>query len=418
MESYDLIILGGGASGMAAAIKAKNNRNRILIIEHNDRVGKKLLSTGNGKCNFTNEGCRVFRDSSDSSLQFVSNSEGLEPYFSSSCDSFAKEVIEGFDTDAALRFFKELGMLPLNKNGYYYPRSEQASAALDLLRCRCLSLGVHILCGYQPMKIRRVRNGLFQIDDGYTCKYLILACGGQNAAKTGSDGSGFEFAKRFGHSIIKPLPALCGLKCSDPFFKELAGVRTDAELTLFTEEEKDAPLRKVKGNLQLNNYGISGIPVFQMSILASRLLDQGKKLLVKINFLPEYSEEELHQFLQSKKEDKLTGVLNKKLANVVLKESKKAHPKEKPEAYDLVYTHMIQRFKVHPVKTLSFEEAQTTSGGVSTREVDPKTMESKLVPGLFFTGEILDVCGICGGYNLHWAWATAAAAGETIKSLT
>ena len=416
MTFYDTIIIGGGASGLAAAIMAKTESKKILIIEHNDRVGKKILSTGNGKCNFTNDGCRV-EENDAGKLCFLPNSEGIAPFYSAGEEGFPEEVVHAFDTDAALRFFQDLGLLPLNKNGYYYPRSEQASSVLDLLRNRCLSLGCEVLCGYQPMKIRRVKktNTRFQIDDLYLCRNLILASGGMSASKTGSDGSGFELAKDLGHTIVKPVPALCALKCSDPFFKELAGVRTDASLALYEGNGKGSPLMKVQGNLQFNNYGISGIPVFQMSLLASRLIKEGKKLLVKINLLPELSEEELAAVLQAKKEEKLLGILNKKLANVVIKESKKAHPDEREEAYDLVYTHMIQKFKVHPVSTVSFEEAQTTLGGVNTKEIDPGTMESKIVPGLYFTGEIVDVSGICGGYNLHWAWACAHAAAEAIR---
>ncbi|MBR3241379.1 MAG: aminoacetone oxidase family FAD-binding enzyme [Parasporobacterium sp.] len=434
MKYYDTIIIGGGASGLAAAVMAKTKKNSILIIEHNDRVGKKLLSTGNGKCNFTNAYCKT-EVAADGKLRFVENPEGVKPFVSSADNGFSEEVISFFDVDAAIAFFKELGLLPLCKNGYYYPRSEQAASVLDLLRFRCLEEGCEIVCGYQPLDIRRYEqkkkdranagnsdasltneeNSVrFRIDDQYTCCNLILAAGGQNAAKTGSDGSGYEAAKAFGHTIVKPVPALCGLKCSDPFFKELAGVRTDAELSLFEGKGKGDPLITVKGNLQMNSWGISGIPVFQMSLAASRLLAEGRKLLVKINFLPEFSEEELVNTFAAKKTDKMLGILNKKLAKVVLKESKKAHPDETEEDYNFVYAHMVRKFKVHPTETAAFEDAQTTLGGVSTEEIDSRTMESKLVPGLFFTGEIIDVSGICGGYNLSWAWATAHAAAMKI----
>ena len=421
---YDIIIIGGGASGLCTAIMSKTESKSILIIEHNDRVGKKILSTGNGKCNLTNLGCKVI--SSGNSLTFAENAEGIAPYYSSNRDGFAETVISAFDADKAIAFFGELGMIPLNKNGYIYPRSEQASSVLDLLRFRCEELGVEILCGYQPVKIRQSKDkSCFLIDEEYSCDQLVIATGGQSASKTGSDGSGYEIAKAFGHQIIPPQPALCALKCSDPFFKELAGVRTDAKLALFERNSKE-PLMTVSGNLQFNNYGISGIPVFQLSLIASRLLDEGHELLVKIDLLPELSEEELSEIFAKKIRSRLNknpaagndlflGILNKKLANVVDKESRKAHPDEKPEDYAFVYTHMIKRFKVHPTDTVSFEEAQTTLGGVSTAEIDPETMESRLVKGLYFTGEIIDVSGICGGYNLQWAWASAHAASESLK---
>lgn len=436
---YDIIIIGGGASGLCTAIMAKTAKNSILIIEHNDRVGKKILSTGNGKCNLTNLGCKVIADGS----VFAENPEGIAPYYSANENGFAEQVISEFDAEKAIAFFENLGMIPLNKNGYIYPRSEQAASVLDLLRFRCEELGVDILCGYQPVKIQKVHGGGFQIDDDFSCEKLVIAAGGQSASKTGSDGSGYELAKALGHKIIKPLPALCALKCSDPFFKELAGVRTDAKLHLFDLGEKgkaaknkgqaNEPVMTVSGNLQFNNYGISGIPVFQLSLIASRLLAESHEILVKIDLLPELSEDELAGVFAKKIQTHLDsakdtirkgqtfgneiflGILNKKLANVIEKESKKAHPNEKPEEYAFVYTHMIKRFKVHPTETVSFEEAQTTLGGVSTEEINPKTMESKLVEGLYFTGELVDVSGICGGYNLQWAWASAHAAATGLK---
>ncbi len=370
------------------------------------------------KCNLTNLHAKVEMTccgSQEKEGAFVQNPEGIKPYVSSSDDSFAKTVLSGFNADSAIRFFSELGMVPLNKNGYIYPRSEQAASVLDLFRFACEEKGVEILCGYQPMSVEKTAKG-FLIDGEYLCDRLVIATGGMNASKTGSDGSGYEIAKRFGHHLVPPVPALCALKCSDPFFKELAGVRTDAELTLYRlsgrkgETKSREELLTVSGNLQFNSYGISGIPVFQLSLLASRLLKNGEEILVKINLLPELSEEELVAILKNKKEHKLLGILNKKLAHVIEKESYKAHPNEREEEYPYVFTHMIQRFKVHPTSTVSFEEAQTTLGGISVEEIDPLTMESRLVKGLYFTGEILDVSGICGGYNLQWAWASAYAA--------
>ena len=426
MENYDIIMIGGGASGLAAAIMAKTEEKRILIIEHNDRVGKKILSTGNGKCNLTNLYCGVDAYGTTSGyVSFAKNPEGIPPYYSSGDLSFAQTVIRGFNAQDTVSFFWDLGMIPLEKNGYVYPRSEQASAVLDLLRFRAEKLGVEYLLGYQPMDVTKTKEG-FLIDGEYACRKLVLATGGRNASKTGSDGSGYEIAKRLGHRIVKPLPALCALICSEPFFKELKGVRTDAELSLFdiTEEpvsgknegcEEKTPLMTVFGNLQMNETGISGIPVFQLSLLASRLLDEGRKLQVKINFLPEMTREELEEHLSFKTENKLLGVLNKKLAHVIEKEGRRISQKKKDEPEEIALSCLIRGFKVHPVRTASFEEAQTTLGGVSTEEIDPETMESKLVKGLYFTGEIVDVSGICGGYNLQWAWSTAHAAARGLR---
>ena len=240
---YDIIIIGGGASGLCTAVMAKNKRNRVLIIEHNDRVGKKILSTGNGKCNLTNLYCKT--QAADPSFtrrfsadceeispdvytegelrkQFIENPEGIRPYYSSCMNGFAETVISAFDAERTISFFERLGMILLNKNGYVYPRSEQASSVSDLLRLKCGESGVDILYGYQPVKV--IKNEVFVIDGEYSGDCLVLATGGQNASKTGSDGSGYELAKSFGHTVIKPVPGLCALKCSEPFFKELTGV--------------------------------------------------------------------------------------------------------------------------------------------------------------------------------------------------
>lgn len=401
---YDTIIIGGGASGLCTAILSKTENNSILIIDHADRVGKKILSTGNGKCNLTNRFCKVDL--------FDSNPEGIYPYYPEQNRSFAESVIGQFDSDQTISFFESLGMLLEDKNGYIYPRSEQASSVLDMLRFRCEDLGIDMVTNYQPMKITR-KKGLFHVDDEYSCHNLVLATGGMSVPKTGSDGSGYEYAKAFGHSIVEPIPCLCALRCSDPFFKELAGVRNDSKVTLLDEEKN--PLMEVTGNLQFNDYGVSGIPVFQISSLAGRLLKEGKQLFLRIDLLPEFSMQELGEFLDQKKDHMLLGILNKKLAMVVEKEArnKKDHDDVTPGNLRAM---IIKKFKVHPVSLNPFTESQVTAGGVSVDEISPDTCASKLVVNLYFAGEIIDINGICGGYNLQWAWATAHAVAKAIKA--
>lgn len=400
---YDIVIIGGGASGLCTAIMSKTETNSILIIEHEDRVGKKILSTGNGKCNLTNEYCRTDL--------FSSNPEGIYPYFPEKNRAFAEAVIAAFDAEKAISFFHALGILTESKNGYIYPRSEQASSVLDCLRFRCESLGIDIATGYQPLKITK-KNNLFYIDDAYTCEKLVLATGGMSAPNTGSDGSGYEFAKSLGHHIIKPVPSLCGIKCADPFFKALAGVRNDSKLSLY--DDQNHLLMEAHGNLQFNDYGVSGIPAFQISSIAGRLLKEGKKLLLRIDLLPELSLSELAAFLDDKKDHYLLGILNKKLAQVIEKEiSRKKGCEDVSPGY--LRACMIKRFKVHPVDVASFAQSQVTAGGVSVDEIWPNSCESRLVDNLYFTGEIMDINGICGGYNLHWAWASSFAASKALK---
>ena len=401
---YDIVIIGGGASGLCTAIMSKTESNSILIIEHEDRVGKKILSTGNGKCNLTNDYCRT--------ELFSSNPEGIYPYFPEKNRSFAETVVSAFDAEKAIQFFRDLGILTENKNGYIYPRSEQASSVLDCLRFRCESLGIDMALGYQPMNITK-KNDLFYIDDEYSCRKLVLATGGMSAPNTGSDGSGYEFAKSLGHSIIEPIPSLCGIKCSDSFFKALAGVRNDSRLSLYDDQKN--LLIEAHGNLQFNDYGVSGIPAFQVSSIAGRLLKEGRNLLLRIDLLPEVSLNELAAFLDEKKENYLLGVLNKKLAQVIEKEIKRKKGCDNVTA-GYLRACMIKRFKVHPVDVTSFAQSQVTAGGVCVDEICPNTCESLLVDNLYFTGEIMDINGICGGYFLHWAWASAHAASNALKA--
>ena len=401
---YDIVIIGGGASGLCTAIMSKTESNSILIIEHEDRVGKKILSTGNGKCNLTNDYCRT--------ELFSSNPEGIYPYFPEKNRSFAETVVSAFDAEKAIQFFRNLGILTENKNGYIYPRSEQASSVLDCLRFRCESLGIEMALGYQPMNITK-KNDLFYIDDEYSCRKLVLATGGMSAPNTGSDGSGYEFAKSLGHSIIEPIPSLCGIKCSDSFFKALAGVRNDSRLSLYDDQKN--LLIEAHGNLQFNDYGVSGIPAFQVSSIAGRLLKEGRNLLLRIDLLPEVSLNELAAFLDEKKENFLLGILNKKLAQVIEKEIKRKKGCDNVSA-GYLRACMIKRFKVHPVDVTTFAQSQVTAGGVCVDEICPNTCESLLVDNLYFTGEIMDINGICGGYNLHWAWASAHTVSNALKA--
>lgn len=404
---YDIIIIGGGASGLCTAINAKKENNRVLLIEHGDRLGKKLLSTGNGKCNLTNMYC------TPSLLN--KNPEGIYPYFSSGKREFIETVIAAFDAGKTVEFFKSLGILTENKNGYVYPRSEQAASVLEILEKTCGEIGVDILLGCQPFKVERFRGSgcRFIVDSEYICRSLVLATGGMAAPGTGSDGSGYEIARAFGHHIVKPRPALCAVRCSDKFFRDLSGVRCDGRVKLYDDEKRE--IISAYGNLQLNSYGISGIPVFQISSEFGRLLDAGVRPEIRLDFLPEFTEEKLAEYIETEKTWELTGLLNSRLAAVVRREAAAAAEKHGRFTYAQICAAVIKRFRVHPVGLNSFAESQTTAGGVSTDEINPETMESKLCKGLHFTGEITDVNGICGGYNLQWAFSTACAAAKAVS---
>lgn len=416
-----VIIIGGGASGLTAGIGAAMEGAQVTILEHMDRVGKKILSTGNGRCNMTNLSVR-------------------EEHYRCSQRQFPMKVLDRFSVWDTLTFFDEIGIITKSKNGYIYPNSEQASAVLDTLRLEAEHQGVSIVTechvksilaeglsrrkgGREPAVSPAGKKIGFQVltDKGaFSCDRLILATGSKAAPATGSDGSGYELAKSLGHRVITPLPALVQLRCQGGFLKQLAGIRCEAVVKLKSEGKI---LAADKGELQLTDYGVSGIPTFQISRYASVALNQGRKVSVVLDFLPAKSMEEMHRFISQRAKamayrragDFLTGVLNKKLAAVLLKQSRISTEElvggiEEGRFRQLIRN--IKQFEMEVTATNSFEQAQVCCGGVDTREVKPETMESRVVPGLYLAGELLDVDGICGGYNLQWAWSTGILAGR------
>ncbi len=398
------IIIGGGASGLLAAITAAEHGASVTILEHMPRVGKKILSTGNGKCNMTN-------------LHMTAEC------YRSGVEGVPMQVIGTFPVEETIGFFRRLGILTTDRNGYVYPASGQAQTVLDALRDKTESLGIRTCCDSKVLSVQKGKHGRFTVkteNQAYSADFVILAAGSMAAKTTGSDGSGYELAKSLGHKVKKPLPALVQLKCKGDFFKGIAGVRADAKVSLYTlgkNGECGAFLASDTGELQLTDYGISGIPVFQVSRFAAEALDHKKRVLAVVDFMPEMSEEELYQTLLEQKRyladrkagDFINGLFNKKLAALFLKA---AWIKQDLAVADITkkmlgeLCHAIKDASFEVTGTNSYDKAQICMGGVDLREVNTDTMESKLVPGLYFAGEILDVDGICGGYNLQWAWSS------------
>lgn len=405
-------IIGGGASGMMAAIHAAKEGAQVTILEHTDRVGRKLLSTGNGRCNLTN----LYQ----------------APECYRSCNpGFPMEVTAGYPVRETLRFFEGLGILPKSKDGYIYPNSEQASAVLDALRMEIDHQTIKVLCGCEVKEIRRGKNrdsdasghrGSFDIKTSlgtFRGDSLILAAGSKAAPVTGSDGSGYELAQKLGHTVIPPLPALVQLRCQEKHYKQLAGIRTEARLKLLIN---GAEADTQEGELQLTDYGISGIPTFQLSRYASIALASHRRVQVLIDYLPRQTVEETDKFLKERAKTMgdrtalgfMTGLLNKKLALVLLKLSNIPDGEVVSRIDGNQWKKLLKQIKEYETTVTAanpFENAQVCCGGVDTREVNPRTMESKVVPGLYIAGELLDVDGICGGYNLQWAWSSGALAG-------
>lgn len=404
-RKFDIIIVGAGASGLTAAIQAARKGAEVLILEHMDKAGKKILATGNGKCNFTNE------------------KQGIA-YYNGSNPAFVLPVFDQFGLAETLQFFQELGIYSKNRRGgYYYPASGQASSILEVLLMECKRLHVRIAYNVGIREIRREAEGFsFHTKQGiFQSKFCILATGGKAAKKTGSDGSGFQYVLNFGHKLTDIVPALVQLQGKQWFLKEIAGIRIEGSIQIYIENEKMA---ENMGELQLTDFGVSGIPAFQVSRYASYGLLQEKQVYAALNFLPELSLEEVNALLEQRflvngtgknAAQALVGLFPKKLNNVLLKE---AHLSEKKTAQNCTQKEIqalaecIQTLRLDIIGTKGFDHAQVTAGGVDTQEINPRTMESLLVPGLYFAGEVVDIDGLCGGYNLQWAWSSGFTAGN------
>lgn len=328
-----------------------------------------------------------------------------------------------FSFEETVAFFRELGIYPKIRNGYYYPASEQASSVLDVLRLEAAYWDVELKVSCHISGLRK-ENGVFVIttDQGtFSAVTVVFAPGLLASPKTGSDGSAFPLIQQFGHHMIPIVPALVALQGKQPFLKALAGIRTEAEVKLYIDGEC---LAKEHGELQLTEFGISGIPVFQISRFATKALLEQKEVYALLDFMPAIHGKELNELLEARfyayahgktASEALIGFCNKKLADVLLKESGiDLHmPAERISArQQKQLAAKIKNLRVNIIGSKSFEQAQVCAGGVDTQEVDSSTLMSKLVRGIFFAGEVLDIDGTCGGYNLQWAWSSGAAAGR------
>lgn len=402
---YDVIIIGAGASGLMAAAAAASKGARVALLEHKDDIGKKILATGNGRCNFTN---------TDMSVNKFHGSKAL-----------IKNGLSQFNYADTIRFFKELGIPAYDNAGYIYPNSRQAASVVAAFRMELLRLHVDVKTGINITDIKPAddRTGYcIQTDKGsFKSQRLIIACGLTASPKLGSDGSLFRQIEALGHHIQKPLPALCGFSCDGLNFKKITGVRCDATVASVIDGQMT---EQNTGELQLADYGISGIPVFQISSLMSRALDKGQRVEVIIDFLPAFSDDELNGYIKDRSitttdnrslNEMLNGLLNNKLLLELIHKSgvspdKKGRLLTDDDCKSL--TRSIKHTAVSVKKPRGLEFAQVCAGGIYTKEIDVRTLESKIHPGLYFCGELLDVDGICGGYNLQWAWTSGYIAGE------
>ncbi len=399
-----IAIIGGGASGMFAAIAAAtaDPAAQVTILEQKEQLGKKILSTGNGRCNLTNE------------------SMELTCFRSDTPDAIAP-ILKQFTEKDTMEFFKNLGVLVKSRNGYIYPRSDQASTILEMLWLRLEHLGVQICTGVAVTDIQKYKKG-FKIRTSagqFQTDCVILATGGKAASVLGSDGSGYGIAKSLGHHLSPVVPALVQLKTKKNPLQKAAGVRFDGKISAYDGERLVA---SDTGELQLTAYGISGIPAFQVSRYLAKALHYQRKAEVEIDFVPYMDEGQWKTFLTERRERSmhwtvsqfLTGIFNQKLIPRLLEISCIPAEKKVDELTEKDVQILLQRCKhtkLTVTETNGFDHAQVCAGGVCLDEIDPYSMESSIVKGLYLVGELLDVDGICGGYNLQWAWTTGYIAG-------
>lgn len=406
--SMKIIVVGGGASGLISAIFSANGKNDITILERNNICGKKILATGNGKCNYWND------------------DQSIRHYHSSNYELLEK-IITSDVKDKVLNFFDSIGIVPKIKNGYYYPYSNQATSIQTALILQAKLLGVKIDTGILVENIIKKDNqySIVTNDKTYFADKVILATGSKAAPKTGSDGVGYELAKKLGHTVIKPLPALVQINGKGNYFRELSGIKQDVKVSLI---ENNKVIKEELGEINLTDYGLSGICVMQLSGMIARGLESKKTEIIMINFMPwlncdvnefiSWMDERSKKVLNRTVTELLDGVLNYKLVNFLIKKSNikltsRWQDLSKESKLDLA--NNIIAFKQEVISTNSFDKAQVCSGGIPLSEININTMESLKSKGLYIIGELLDVDGDCGGYNLGFAWMSGILAGNDIS---
>ena len=399
-----IAIIGGGASGLccaiAAAKKARGKNAEIVVYESKDRVGKKILATGNGRCNMFNA--------------FATADDYSSP-------SFVRDILTRYDAESTRLFFESLGLYTRqDEEGRVYPLSNQASSVLDVLRLECEHLNVKTLCDSEITSIKKQGRG-FLLSDGEIYDKVVLSCGGKAVAK---NFGGYELLKSTGHTVTKLMPALTKLTVKDnTYTKQLKGIRHKAELKLSIDGNNIA---EEKGELLFADYGLSGIAVMQLSSFVARHFRNSKTLpIVECDFVPDMSFGELSESLgricrynkDLKIENLMTGFMPKKLGEVVEKslgvpQNKTAGELTGKDIKNIVSASKSFKFEISALRP--FDDAQVTSGGADLRDFDKVTLESKKVKNLYCCGELLDIDGPCGGYNLLWAFSSGRAVGESL----
>lgn len=404
----DCIILGGGASGLAACAALARSGMRITLIERLDRVGKKIMASGNGRCNLSNE--------------------DMAPSYYGSAASFVAQMYEQTPPDEVLGFFRALGLMTSSEDGRIYPRTMMASSVLDVLRAACECENVTLITGKEAVSLTPSRRGGWSVQlsdgEGVFAPIVLCALGGCASPHLGTDGAGVRLLEKLGHSAGRQVPALVQLKCDHGALRSLKGVRVQTTLAL---EIDGSVAAQEAGELLFADYGVSGVCVFQLSGMAAQALDSKKRVRLLLNLLPEV--DDAYAWLRARIAAHpaqtalglFTGVFPRLLSMAILKEagiSPDVQAVRLGDAHLRALAGSISGFALPVTGTQGFKNAQVTRGGIALDEVDPRTMSSRLFDGLYILGETLDVDGPCGGYNLHFAFAGALTAAKDIHSFT
>lgn len=403
MKERNIVIIGGGASGLVAAIVAARQGAKVTVLEKLASVGKKILATGNGRCNMT-------------------NAELGMHHFHSSDPTFFRPALEVFGFEKTIAFFHEIGVETLQqKSTKIFPLSLQASSVVDLLRDEAQNLGVAIHINSEVSGLTKTEKGFVVVVEGapaLDAEKVLIATGGKAAAHLGSDGAGYKLAKVFGHTITPLFPTLVQLRSNAKYLKKISGVKFEGTMMLLIDGEE---VQRETGDILFTDYGVSGNTVIDISRNAAKALEEKRLVKIRMNLMPMFDRKALDAMMLRRFENRpkksltfsMVGLVNKKLAPIIVNETigedKMAAHTSKKERLKLV--DFMQNWELEITGTQEFKRAEATAGGIRVDEVDAQTMESKKIKGLYLAGEVLDVDGDCGGYNLQWAWSSGYLAG-------
>ena len=396
----NIIIIGAGASGLFCSILLQKKNYQVTIIEKNSKAGRKILASGNGKCNITNENLKY--------NNFNSNSN----------NDFFKYAISQMSYDKIKKYFSSIGLEIINGDGTrMYPMSQQSSSVRDILYNEAISLGVKFIFEEEVIKTSKIKK-LFEIKTNnniYQFSHLIVTTGSIAMKKLGSSDSGYNFAKSFGHKIVEPFASLVQLKSDDKSIYSLSGVKIKSNIKLMINNKC---LQEENADILFTKYGVSGNAILDLSRLASKSLIKKKKVDIKVDVMPNINKDDLFSLLEKRcnmlKEKEinflLESIINTKLINFIYKKANikvdKISQLNKNDISNISF--VIKNINIKISDTNGLENAEVISGGIDVNEIDEKTMQSKKINNLYFCGEVLDVDGNCGGYNFHWAWSSAS----------